>query len=77
MPRTTLNLDASVLQELKRRQRREGKPLGQLVSEILALALEDERQREGVEPFEWISQPMRARVDLDDREAVQALLDQS
>jgi hypothetical protein len=38
MTRTTLNLDGPVLAELKRLQREEGKPLGDLASELLAAA---------------------------------------
>ena len=37
--RTTLNIDDTVLRALKRLQKKEKKPLGQLVSELLALAL--------------------------------------
>jgi hypothetical protein len=69
MPRTTLDLDPSVLAELKRRQRREGKSLGRLVSELLA----DRLQRDVLpapEPFAWHARPMVARVDLEDAEAV-------
>lgn len=69
MPRTTLDLDPSVLAELKRRQRREGKSLGRLVSELLA----DRLDRDGPptpQPFTWQARPMNARVDLDDAEAV-------
>lgn len=77
MPRTTLNLDASVLRELKARQRRERKPLGQLASELLAQALADEDARAPAEPLRWYSQPMHARVDLEDKEAVAAALDRS
>ena len=76
MPRTTVNIDAPVLRDLKRLQKREGKPLGQLISELLAHALglrRQERVRE--EAFAWTAQPMRARVDLADKEAVQAALD--
>src|SRR5437867_748364 len=36
MPRTTIDLDPSVLAALKRRQRRAGKSLGRPVSELLA-----------------------------------------
>lgn len=39
MPRTTLDVDASVLRALKERRRLEHKSLGQLVSEVLAGAL--------------------------------------
>jgi len=72
--RTTLNLDDDVLQQLRRRQRREGKPLGQLVSELLARALDDDEPPP--EQFQWVTAPLHARVDLEDREAVQAILDQ-
>jgi hypothetical protein len=73
MPRTTIDIDPAILRELKRRQKREGKTLGQLVSELLAGALEGEP--EPVErPFKWTSQEMRARVDLEDKEAVRRAL---
>jgi len=75
MPRTTLNLDSSVLRGLKERQRREGRSLGELVSELLAGALARDSAPEP-EPFAWHSQPMASRLDLEDHEAVQAVLDQ-
>ena len=76
MPRTTLNLDAPILRDLKRLQRREKKPLGRLVSDLLAQALrqaggEPERRL----PFDWHAQPLEARVDLGDKDAIRALLD--
>ena len=39
MPRTTLNIDAPVLEDLKRLQKKENKALGTLVSELLVQAL--------------------------------------
>ena len=74
MPRTTVDIDAGVLRRLKERKRREGKTLGQLVSELLAGALADEGRRKPQE-LGWTSQSMRARVDLDDKEAVRRALD--
>jgi len=69
MPRTTIDIDATVLRELRRRQKSERKAMGRLVSELLTSAL-----RVGPvdtpEPFHWQSQAMNARVDLDDKEAV-------
>lgn len=73
MPRTTIDIDAAVLRELERRKQREGKTLGRLVSELLATALD--RGREEAPPFEWHSQPMRALVDLEDKESVRRALD--
>lgn len=74
MPRTTIDLDAAVLRRLKERSRREGKTLGQLASGLLAGALhEQDRPLSGT--LEWTSQPMGARVDLDDKEAVRRALE--
>jgi hypothetical protein len=76
MPRTTLDLDASILRDLKRLGREQGKSLGELVSELVAQALSGRRRRKPA-PFEWISQPMGApRVDLKDKDAVWAILDE-
>ena len=69
MDRTTIDIDPTVLAELKRRQRREGKSLGRLVSELLAERLVRDSPP-SPEPFEWLARPMSARVDLDDPEAV-------
>jgi len=73
VPRTTIDLDPAVLRELKRLQRREGKTLSRLVSELLTGALSapmaDER------PFEWRTRAMGALVDLEDKEAVRRALD--
>ncbi len=74
MPRTTIDIDAAVLRELRRRQRREGKSLGQLVSELLAAALRGEGREEAV-PFTWVAKDMGARVDLEDAEAVRRALE--
>jgi plasmid stability protein len=73
MPRTTIDIDASVLRALKLRQAESGKSLGQLASELIATALEDERPEP--EPLAWIARPMGARVDLEDDEALARALE--
>lgn len=75
MPRTTIDIDATVLRELKRRQRRENKSLGRLASELLAAALADDVRRDDQQPFEWRSAAMNARVDLADKVALHGALD--
>ena len=45
MPRTTLDLDATVLADLRRRAAAEGKSMGQVASEWLALGLQEEVPR--------------------------------
>jgi hypothetical protein len=73
MPRITIDIDAAVLRELDARKRREGKTLGQLASELLAVALQT-TQEPGT-TLTWRSRPMRALVDLEDKEAVRRALD--
>jgi hypothetical protein len=75
MPRTTLDLDASVLRELRRRGARERKSMGQVASEVLAAGLQDLAPRD-LAPLRWPSRHMgRPRIDLDDKEAVGRMLD--
>ena len=75
MPRTTIDIDAFVLRELKRRQRTENKSLGQLASELLAKALADERAGEKPPPLKWTSKRLGLKVDLEDKEALWGILD--
>lgn len=73
--RTTIDLDDDILRALKRRQRDEGKTLGKLVSELLAQALVAEPGP--VVDIRWTTANLRPRVDLDDKDAVWAVLDES
>lgn len=74
--RTTIDIDAPVLKELKRLQEREGKSLGRLVSDLLAAALKRRAEKREAPPeFRWTSHPMGALVDLADREAIFAVME--
>ena len=75
--RTTVDIDGPVLSELKELQRKEGKSLGRLITDLLARALR-ERQKEDISPppVRWIAQPMGARVDLADKDALYAAMEQ-
>ena len=74
MTRTTIDIDVSVMRQLKQRQARDGKPLGKLVSELLATALE-ETEPTALPEFVWTTQNMGALVDLDDKEALRRALE--
>lgn len=74
--RTTIDIDPVVLAELKRRQSTERKSLGALVSELLAGALAVGPERVP-SPVSWPSAPLDALVDIDDRDALRAVLDES
>ena len=76
MARTTLDLDDSVLRQLKNRQKREHKPLGQLASELLAQALASEGESQPLPPLRWTAKPLGLQVDLEDKEALRRILDE-
>ncbi len=76
--RTTLDIDDPILADLKRLQQREGKSLGRLVSDLLAQSLSASKPAAHKAPrLQWVSQPMRARVDLSDREALLDAMDEA
>jgi hypothetical protein len=76
MPRTTVDIDASVLRELKKRQERERKTLGQLISELLAKAMELTDTGEADRPLSWVAKDLQPRVDLADKDAVRSSPDE-
>src|SRR5260221_6974894 len=69
MPRTTIDIDASILDELKRVQKKEGTSLGTVVSSLVAEALAARKEEQpAARRLRWVSRPMQARVALDDKE---------
>lgn len=74
--RTTIDLDPAVLAELRERGRREGRSMGQVASELLARALAQSAGRTRRGALDWRTGALGLpRVDLDDKEAVRAVLD--
>ncbi|HEV2997605.1 MAG TPA: hypothetical protein VGX16_00745 [Solirubrobacteraceae bacterium] len=70
MPRTTLDLDASVLEQLRRRAASEHKSMGQVASERLAVGLRESAPGEPSR-LRWPSRGMgRPRIDLEDKDAL-------
>src|SRR3972149_6510105 len=76
MARTTLDIDAPILREIKALQKKEGRSMGQIVSQLLAEALTRRRAGVSAPTLKWVSRPMGALVDLSDKEALYAVLDQ-
>ncbi|MBA2349566.1 MAG: antitoxin [Solirubrobacterales bacterium] len=71
MARTTLDLDAAVRDELRRRSEAQRKSMGTVASELLAVALASTKGAEPPLPFAWRSAELGIpRVDLEDEEAV-------
>jgi hypothetical protein len=75
--RTTLDIEAPVLNDVRELQRREGGTLGDLVSQLLAEALARRPKKPAAPAFEWTAKPMEALVDLADKDMVYAILDRA
>lgn len=75
MSRTTINIDQTVLRQVRRLAHSEGKTLTQVVSELLAIALASQDRGVPVSELSWKAKPMRARIDLADKEAVYEALE--
>ena len=76
MPRTTFDLDPSVLDQLRRRATHEGKSMGQVASEMLAPALAEGEQRPEARPLRWTTRKMGTpKIDLEDKETLWLSLD--
>ena len=74
MARTTIDLDASVLKQLRRRAAIEHKSMGQLASEQLAVALRETAPQPT--PPNWPTRRMgKPKVDLGDKEAIRKALE--
>jgi hypothetical protein len=76
MPRTTIDLDPTVLRELRRRSSQEGKSMGQVASELLAWAVAEPKDLPAPD-FTWSSADLgHPLIDLEDPEAVRRALDE-
>ena len=75
MARTTIDIDDPILKEIKAIQKREGRSMGKIVSQLLAEALVEQMNSAKTPSFKWNSRPMRPLVDLSDRDEVYRILD--
>lgn len=76
MASVSIDIDAKVLENLRELQEAEERPLDQIVSDLLATALQQRApSRPARREFKWISRPLGARFDLTDKEALYSVLD--
>ena len=75
MARTTIDIDDPILKEIKAIQKREGRSMGKIVSQLLAEALVKHKTSAKTPRFKWISRPMRSHIDLADKDEVYRILD--
>ena len=77
MARTTVDIETPILQEIKDLKKKEGRSLGQIISQLLSEALGSRKAANKLPQLKWTSRPMKARVDLSDKDAVYRILDRS
>ena len=75
MARTTIDIDDPILKEIKAIQKKEGRSMGKIVSQLLAEALVKQKISAKTPRFKWISRPMQSHVDLTDKDEVYRILD--
>ena len=75
MTHTTIEIDDPTLNEIRAIQKKEGQSIGKIVSQLHAEALIKQKTSAKTPGFRRISRPMRARVDLADKEKVYRILD--
>jgi hypothetical protein len=77
MARTTVDIETPLLKEIKDLQKKEGRSLGQLISQLLAEALNSRKVSSQNIQLKWTSRPMKALVDLSDKDTLFRILDRS
>ncbi len=75
MARTTIDIDNPILMEVKNLQKREGRSIGKIVSQLLSEALAQRKHRTKAPRFKWRSRRMGALIDISDKDALYKILD--
>jgi hypothetical protein len=77
MARTTIDIDNPILKEIKNLQKKDGRSIGKIVSQLLAEALNQQKTTAKAHRFKWASRPMGALLDLSDKDTIYKILDKS
>jgi hypothetical protein len=77
MARTTIDIDNPVLKEIKNLQKKDGRSIGKIVSQLLAEALNQHKPTAKTHRLKWASRPMGALLDLSDKDTLYKILDKS
>jgi hypothetical protein len=75
MARTTVDIETPILEEIKKFQKKDGRSLGRIVSQLLAEALGNRKAKPKNIQLKWTSRPMKALIDLSDKETLYRILD--
>ena len=77
MARTTIDIDNPILKEIKNLQKKDGRSIGKIVSQLLAEALTQRDTTAKAHRFKWAARPMGALSDLSDKDILYKPLDKS
>ncbi len=77
MARTTIDIDNPILKEIKNLQKKDGRSIGKIVSQLLAKALDQHNTTVKAHRLKWASRPMGALLDLSDKDTLYIFLDKS
>lgn len=73
--RTTVDIADPVLEDVRRVQEREGKTLGQVITELIAVGLASRRAEDQPKELRWIAKHLGSGIDLRDKDALWEILD--
>ena len=77
MARTTIDIDNPILKQIKNLQKKDGCSMGKIVSQLLAEALIQHNTTAKAHRLKWAARPMRALLDLSDKDTLYKFLDKS
>ncbi len=77
MARTTIDIDNPILKEIKNLQKKDGRSIGKIVSQLLAEAFNQRNITAKAHHLKWASRPMGALFDLSDKNTLYKFLDKS
>lgn len=72
---TTIETEPPLLEEIKQLQKKDSRVLGRIVSQLLAEALGNRKTDSKSPQLKWTSRPMKALIDLSDKETQYRILD--
>jgi len=74
MARTTVDIETPILEEIKRFQKKDGRTLSRIISQLLAEALV-KKANTTLPTIKWTSRPMKALINLSDKDTLYRILD--
>ena len=75
MARTTVDIETPILEEIKRFQKKDGRTLSRIISQLLAEALVTKKAKTTLPTIKWTSRPMKAHINLSDKDTLYRILD--